>query len=88
MELEWDEAKSRADLLLRGFDFAHAALIVEGPVIEREDRRKDYRERRLIATPMADGTCLTVVYAPRDQRYRIQLTPSNRSAIMSRVPSY
>ena len=71
MELEWDEAKSRANLLLRGFDFAHAALIFEGPVIEREDRRKDYRERRLIATGMADGECLTVVCMPPAGRGRI-----------------
>lgn len=71
MELEWDEAKSRANLLQRGFDVAQAALIFEGPVIEREDRRKDYRERRLIATGMADGECLTVVYTPRAGRVRI-----------------
>lgn len=55
MELEWDEAKSRAHLLLRGFGFAHAALIFEGPAIEREDRRKDYRERRLIAPAWRKG---------------------------------
>ena len=71
MELEWDEAKSRRNLLLRGFDFTHAGLIFEGPVIEREDQRKDYREVRLIATGMADGDCLTVVYTPRAGRIRI-----------------
>ena len=70
MELEWDEAKSRANLLLRGFDFAHAALIFDGPVIEREDRREGCK-RRLIATGMADGECLTVVYTPRAGRMRI-----------------
>lgn len=70
MELEWDEAKSRANLLERGFDFAHAALIFEGPVIEREDRREDCK-RRLIATGMADGECLTVVYTPDAGRVRI-----------------
>ena len=52
MELEWDEAKSRANLLARGFDFAHAALIFEGPVIERGDRREGCK-RRLIATRTA-----------------------------------
>ena len=71
MELEWDEAKSRRNLLQRGFDFAHAALVFEGPVIEREDARKDYRELRLIATGMVDGECLTVVYTPRAGRVRI-----------------
>ena len=71
MELEWDEAKSRGNLLRRGFDFAHAALIFEGPVIEREDSDKDYRELRLIATGMVDGECLTLVYTPRVGRVRI-----------------
>jgi uncharacterized DUF497 family protein len=71
MELEWDEAKSRRNLVLRGFDFAHAALVFEGPVIEREDSREDYREIRLIATGMVDGECLTVVYTPRAGRVRI-----------------
>ncbi len=40
-------------------------------MIEREDRRKDYRERRLIAIGMADEECLTVVYTPRAGRVRI-----------------
>jgi hypothetical protein len=71
MELEWDEAKSRRNLLERGFDFAHAGTIFEGPVIEREDARKDYREVRLIATGMVDSECLTVVYTPRAGRARI-----------------
>jgi len=71
MELEWDEAKSRRNRLLRGFDFAHAALIFEGPVIEREDARRDYQELRLVATGMVDGECLTVVYTLRAGRLRI-----------------
>ena len=54
-----------------GIGFDHAGLMLAGPVIGREDRRKDYRERRLIATGMADGECLTVVYTPRAGRVRI-----------------
>ena len=30
---EWDEAKSAANLRTRGFDFAYAALIFDGPTI-------------------------------------------------------
>jgi hypothetical protein len=71
MELEWDEANSRRNLLLRGFDFAHAAQIFGSPVIEREDRRRDYREVRLIATGVVEGECLTVAHTPRGGRMRI-----------------
>ena len=37
MEVEWNEAKSERNLRERGLDFAYAALVFEGPVIERED---------------------------------------------------
>ncbi len=90
MELEWDEAKSRRNLLLRGFDFAHAGLIFEGPVIEREDRRTDYREVRLIATGMVDDECLTVVYTPRAGRIRIisarRASRKERDAYRQEIP--
>jgi hypothetical protein len=40
-------------------------LIFDGPTLEREDRRRDYGERRVIATGLAQGIALTVVYADR-----------------------
>jgi hypothetical protein len=49
MEFSWDPAKSEEKLRLRGFDFAFARLIFRGPTLEREDRRRDYGERRVIA---------------------------------------
>jgi uncharacterized protein len=62
---EWDDAKSTANLTERGFDFEFASLIFTGPTLEREDRRKDYGERRVVATGIADGIHLTVVYTDR-----------------------
>ena len=64
MRFEWDAAKSDANLPDRGFDFdfEFASLIFNGPTLEREDRRKDYGERRVVATGIADGIHLTVVY--------------------------
>src|SRR5260370_19481073 len=44
---EWDEAKSRRSLRERGFDFEFAVRIFEGDLLEHEDRRRDYGERRL-----------------------------------------
>ena len=64
-DFEWDDAKSDANLTERGFDFEFASLIFNGPTLEREDRRKDYGERRVVATGTADGIHLTVVYTDR-----------------------
>ena len=57
--------KSTGNLRERGFDFAFASRIFEGPTLEREDRRRDYRERRVIALGEVKGIGLTVVYTDR-----------------------
>jgi len=67
MEFSWDPAKNEENLRLRGFDFAFASLIFSGPTLEREDRRRDYGEKRVIATGLADGFELTVVYTDRPE---------------------
>ena len=65
MRFEWDEAKSDTNLVERGFDFAFASLIFDGPTVEVEDRRQDYGERRVVAIGVADGVHLTVVFTDR-----------------------
>jgi uncharacterized DUF497 family protein len=49
----------------RGFDFEFAALIFNGPTLEREDTRRDYGESRVVAIGFAAGLQLTVVYTDR-----------------------
>jgi len=61
----WDAAKNTLNLRKRGFDFAFATLIFDGPALVREDRRWDYGERRFIAIGVADGLHLTVVFTDR-----------------------
>lgn len=65
MRFSWDARKSAANLADRGFDFAFATLIFDGPTFERVDDRKDYGEPRTIAIGLADGFHLTVVYTDR-----------------------
>ena len=65
MRFSWDARKSAANLAARGFDFAFATLIFDGPTLEKEDRRRDYGERRVIAVGLAQGIALTVVYTDR-----------------------
>jgi uncharacterized DUF497 family protein len=62
---EWDAAKSDANLRERGFDFEFAELVFDGVTVEKEDRRADYGERRIVAIGIADGVHLTVVYTDR-----------------------
>jgi uncharacterized protein len=60
-----DRQKSELNLTKRGFDFAFATLIFDGPTVERTDDRQDYGEKRVIALGIADGIPLTVVYTDR-----------------------
>jgi uncharacterized protein len=65
VRFEWDEAKNEANLRERGFDFAFASLIFDGPTFEVQDRRRNYGERRVVAIGVADNMHLTVVYTDR-----------------------
>ena len=49
MRFSWDPDKSSANYRDRGFDFTVAAMIFDGPTLEREDSRRDYGERRMNA---------------------------------------
>jgi uncharacterized DUF497 family protein len=64
----WDPGKSAANLAARGFDFAFATLIFDGPTLEQADRREDYGEHRVVAIGLAQVIVLTVVYTDRRVR--------------------
>lgn len=70
-EFEWDEAKSRRNFRERGFDFEFATRIFDGPCIEEDDARKDYGERRIVATGKIEESIFVVVYTRRSGRHRI-----------------
>ncbi|MEP7273754.1 MAG: BrnT family toxin [Acidobacteriota bacterium] len=65
MPFDWDARKSERNLAERGFDFEFAAQIFDGRTLEREDTRRDYGERRVIAIGVAEDIALTVVYTDR-----------------------
>jgi uncharacterized protein len=80
MEFEWDEAKSESNLRERGFDFAYAALIFEGSILEWDDARRDYGERRIQAIGRVEEDILFVVYTWRGLARRINYARlANRS---------
>jgi len=68
---EWDQAKSRATFARRGFDFDYAARIFEGEVIEREDRGREYGERRIVSIGLIDDDVFVVVFTWLGNRRRI-----------------
>ena len=83
MRFTWDPSKSDASLRDHGFDFEFASLIFDGAIVEVEDRRRDYGERRMVAIGLADGVHLTVIYtdrsaAKRTERRIISARRSNR----------
>lgn len=68
---EWDQTKSDKNLAKRGFDFAYASRIFDGDVLEWEDTRRDYGERRVVAIGEVDEEIYVVVYTPRGRVRRI-----------------
>jgi uncharacterized DUF497 family protein len=54
LRFTWDHRKSADNLLVRGFDFEFATFIFDGRTLEREDIRRDYGERRIVAIGYAD----------------------------------
>ncbi len=68
---EWDEAKSERNRRERGFGFEVAIDLFEGAVLEFDDTRRDYGERRIIAIGELAGSILAVVYTWRGGTRRI-----------------
>src|SRR5213593_1398967 len=67
MRFSWDPEKSEANLRDRGFDYDFATLVFDGPTLEQEDSRKDYGERRIVASGLSQALELTVCYTDRVQ---------------------
>lgn len=71
MEFEWDENKRKSNLAKHGVDFLYAALIFEGPILTKNDTRKDYGEVRNISLGLVDGDVFCVTHTERNGRCRL-----------------
>src|SRR5262249_5782674 len=71
MGVEWDESKRLSNLVDHGVDFRDAALIFLGPVVEAEDTRRNYGERRIRSLGNVEGDYFMVVYPWRGEVRRI-----------------
>jgi uncharacterized DUF497 family protein len=71
VEFEWDPAKSASTAVSRGIDFARAAEIFAGRLVEWVDDRRPYGEARVRALGASAGEVLHVVYTRRGAVIRI-----------------
>jgi hypothetical protein len=71
MGFQWDPDKDAANQAKHLIGFRQAAEIFRGFRLVREDRRRDYGERRFISLGLYDGTVLRVVHVERNGDIRI-----------------
>lgn len=66
MQISYDPLKRAQTLSERGLDFADAAEIFTGPILEAPDLRKDYGEIRIITIGFFRGRMVVVGWTPRN----------------------
>lgn len=71
MKFEWDAAKSRRNLRERRVSFDVVVELFAGHVVEFEDTRRDYGERRVKAVGEVEGVFFACIYTDRDDVRRI-----------------
>ena len=71
MRFEWDERKRRANLAKHGVDFAALDQMFRADLVEEDDFRRDYGERRIKAIGEVNGVIVSVVYTWRGNRRRL-----------------
>lgn len=71
MDITYDEAKRQQTLRKRGLDFADAGKIFDGVVIELEDDRFDYPERRLRTYGLIDNRLVMIAWTPTENGIRV-----------------
>lgn len=70
MEFEWDNEKNNSNIEKHGIDFADAVLIFGNPILEFEDDRKDYGEKRFFGIGIVQNIEISVVYTKRKNNIR------------------
>jgi len=61
----WDEAKRRNNRKIHGLDFEGCEAIWDNFTITREDIRRAYGEKRLVAFDLLEGGVVVIVYTER-----------------------
>ena len=64
-EVEWDEAKERANIRKHGFDFADAPEVFQGPLLAHPDTREDCGEERWLAIGLLRNRVAALAFSQR-----------------------
>lgn len=79
MKIEFDLKKDAANLEQHSISLTESETLLQGLTIEREDRRRNYGERRIIAIGEIEGREFVCVYTRRGPTVRpISLRRANR----------
>ncbi len=71
MLFEWDDKKRLSNLEKHRIDFADVIQLFKNPYLTKEDRRKDYGEKRWIVLGIVNDRIVVVVFVFRKQNIRI-----------------
>lgn len=71
MDIEFDDAKDAANIAKHGVSLVLGAVVLENPIGEVLDDRRDYGERRLNAFGMVNGRLFACAYTVRGEARRI-----------------
>ena len=70
MRFAWNSEKNRVNVRRHGIAFQDAALIFDGPTVEKVDDRFDYGETRIYAIGLVNNLEITVIYTDRANEER------------------
>jgi uncharacterized DUF497 family protein len=68
---EWDERKNKINIEKHGIDFRDAEDIFHSIRLSFEDKRKEYREKRIITVGLIGNSVCVVVYTIRGNAIRL-----------------
>jgi uncharacterized DUF497 family protein len=71
VKFEWDERKNKINIEKHGIDFRDAQDIFQSRRLSFEDKRKEYREKRILTVGLIGKSVCVVVYTIRDNAIRL-----------------
>ena len=86
MHFEWDENKRLSNIEKHHIDFADAVRIFDGFVLTQLSSRTEHQELRYMSIGLLNGTEITVIHTPRDDKRRI--ISARRARIEERIKFY
>ncbi|MFC2131237.1 BrnT family toxin [Bacteroidota bacterium] len=71
MDFNWDENKNQQNITKHGIDFIDVQKVFDNPILFKEDKRKDYSEKRFIGIGEMLSIIIVVIWTFRKNTIRI-----------------